>query len=216
MLYNCNICGKQFKQKGHYTNHLNRLNPCINLTKNIHQTSTKIHQTSTKIHQTSTKIHQDPPNIHQKNDEPLCASTLVIKKRKKNYNCNFCNELFCRSDVLKKHLARCKIRKEETRDKELIYQELLSKMETYEKEKDNQYILIKELNNKIEKLEKEKIHTQNNKNIKHQNNGISNTINIIGFGKEDLSKIDASFFEALMQLGYSIPTKMLEKIHNEK
>ena len=225
MLYNCNICGKQFKQKGHYTNHLNRLNPCINLTKNIHQTSTKIHQTSTKIHQTSTKIHQtstkihqDPPNIHQKNDEPLCASTLVIKKRKKNYNCNFCNELFCRSDVLKKHLARCKIRKEETRDKELIYQELLSKMETYEKEKDNQYNLIKELNNKIEKLEKEKIHTQNNKNIKHQNNGISNTINIIGFGKEDLSKIDnASFFEALTQLGYNIPTKMLEKIHiNEK
>ena len=37
MLYNCNICGKQFKQKCHYTNHLNRINPCIKLTKKIPQ-----------------------------------------------------------------------------------------------------------------------------------------------------------------------------------
>ena len=233
----CELCNKIFTKKSTYNYHINeKKRPCELkaenlpknssnllqkaeiLTKNIHQITPKLHQNTPNIHQTSTKIHQDPPNIHQKIDELLCASTLVIKKRKKNYNCNFCNELFCRSDVLKKHLARCKIRKEETRDKEIIYQELLSKMESYEKEKDNQYNLIKELNNKIEKLEKEKIHTQNNKNIKNQNNGISNTINIIGFGKEDLSKIDnASFFEALMQLGYNIPTKMLEKIHiNEK
>jgi len=65
MLYNCNICGKQFKQKCHYTNHLNRINPCIKLTK---------------------KIHQNPPNLHQTNNE------CIIKKRKKNYSCNFCNE----------------------------------------------------------------------------------------------------------------------------
>ena len=226
MIYTCINCDKTFKQKSGFTDHLNRKNPCIKLTKNIHQDpsvpqiSSNIHQNPPNIHQTSTKIHQDPPSIHQKNDEPLCASTLVIKKRKKNYNCNFCNELFCRSDVLKKHLARCKIRKEETHDKEIIYQELLRKMESYEKEKDNQDNIIKELNDKIEKLENNnKInHTQNNKNIKNQNNGISNTINIIGFGKEDLTKIDnTSFFEALTQMGYKIPAKMLEKIHiNEK
>ena len=27
--YSCEKCGKIFKQKGHYTNHLNRKNPCI-------------------------------------------------------------------------------------------------------------------------------------------------------------------------------------------
>ena len=211
MIYTCITCDKTFKQKSGFTDHLNRKKPCIKLTKNVHQDPSNFPQISSVLHQIT-------PTLHQTIDEPLCASTLVIKKRKKNYNCNFCNELFCRSDVLKKHLARCKIRKEETRDKEIIYQELLRKMESYEKEKDNQDNIIKELTKKIEKLENNnKInHTQNNKNIKHQNNGISNTINIIGFGKEDLSKIDASFFEALMQLGYSIPTKMLEKIHNEK
>jgi glutamate synthase domain-containing protein 2 len=88
--------------------------------------------------------------------EYTIVDEYIIKKRKKNYSCNFCNELFCRSDVLKKHLDRCKIRKEETQDKEIIYQELLKKMESYEKEKENQYNLIKELNNKIEKLENEK------------------------------------------------------------
>jgi glutamate synthase domain-containing protein 2 len=152
--------------------------------------------------------------------EYTIVDEYIIKKRKKNYSCNFCNELFCRSDVLKKHLDRCKIRKEETQDKEIIYQELLKKMESYEKEKENQYNLIKELNNKIEKLENEKKinHTQNNRNIKNQNNGTINTVNIIGFGKEDLSKINnKSFFEALAQMGYKIPAKMLEKIHiNEK
>ncbi len=33
MLYKCKICEKEFKQKCHYTNHLNRLKPCIKLTK---------------------------------------------------------------------------------------------------------------------------------------------------------------------------------------
>ena len=210
MIYKCKICNKEFNQKCHYTNHLNRIKPCEKLTKNIHQYPPN--------------IHQYPPNIHQKNDTPLMEYTIVdeyiIKKRKKNYSCNFCNELFCRSDVLKKHLDRCKIRKEETQDKEIIYQELLKKMESYEKEKENQYNLIKELNNKIEKLENEKKinHTQNNRNIKNQNNGTINTVNIIGFGKENLSKIDnKTFFEALTQMGYKIPAKMLEKIHiNEK
>ena len=182
MLYNCNICGKQFKQKCHYTNHLNRINPCINLTK---------------------KIPKNPP-----------ISPEIPPTSTKKYSCSFCKDQFTRSDHLKRHLDRCKIRKEETSDKELIYQELLRKMETYEKEKDNQDNLIKELNNKIEKLENEKKHTQNNKNIKNQNNGTINNINIIQFGKEDLSAIDNKpFFEALNAMGYNIPVKMVEGIH---
>ena len=29
--YSCKKCGKIFKQKGHYTSHKNRKNPCINI-----------------------------------------------------------------------------------------------------------------------------------------------------------------------------------------
>ena len=28
--YTCEKCGKEFKQKGHYTTHLNKKNPCVN------------------------------------------------------------------------------------------------------------------------------------------------------------------------------------------
>ena len=220
----CELCNKIFTKKSTYNYHINeKKRPCElkaekipkissnlnqkaeNLTKNIHQITPNYTNLTPKLHQITPTLHQNYTNLHQ------------ITQKAEN-KCNYCYNTYCRSNVLKKHLLICKVKKQEINEKEEILKKLLSKMETYEKEKDNQYNLIKELNNKIEKLEKEKIHTQNNKNIKHQNNGISNTINIIGFGKEDLSKIDnASFFEALTQLGYNIPTKMLEKIHiNEK
>jgi len=34
--YICEKCGKEFKQKGHYTTHLNKKNPCVNESK-IHE-----------------------------------------------------------------------------------------------------------------------------------------------------------------------------------
>ena len=90
-----------------------------------------------------------------------------------------------------------------------------------QKEQNNKLVsTIEELNKRIDKLENDKKnnHTQNNKNIKHQNNGTINNINIVAFGKEDLRKIDnKEFFEALTQMGYKIPAKMFEKIHiNDK
>ena len=33
--YTCEKCGKTFKQKGHYTKHLNRKRPCDNIKKNV-------------------------------------------------------------------------------------------------------------------------------------------------------------------------------------
>ena len=62
MLYNCNICGKQFKQKGHYTNHLNRKNPCIKLTKNIHQITPTLHQITPNYTNLTPELHQITPN----------------------------------------------------------------------------------------------------------------------------------------------------------
>ena len=191
MIYTCIKCDKTFKQKSGFIDHMNRKKPCID------------NKTDYNIFEENQKIPQNPP-----------ISPEIPPTSSKKYSCSFCKDQFTRSDHLKRHLDRCKIRKEETYEKEIIYQELLRKMETYEKEKNNQDNLIKELNNKIEKLEKEKKHTQNNKNIKNQNNGTINNINIIQFGKEDLSAIDNKpFFEALNAMGYNIPVKMVEGIH---
>ena len=199
MIYTCITCDKTFKQKSGFTDHLNRKKPCIKLTKNVHQDPSNFPQISSVLHQITPTLHQITPKAENK--------------------CNYCGYKTERIDNYNRHKSSCKVKKQEISEKEEILNKLLEQNNKLELTNNKLALTIEELNKRIEKLENNnnKInHTQNNKNIKHQNNGISNTINIIGFGKEDLSKIDASFFEALMQLGYSIPTKMLEKIHNEK
>jgi len=179
MLYKCNICEKEFKQKCHYTNHLNRIRPCVKLTKKIQEITPNYTNLTPKLQQITPKADN---------------------------RCNYCLKTYCRSNVLKKHLLICKVKKQEIEEKEEILNKLLS--------------TIEELNKRIDKLENDKKsnHTQNNKNIKHQNNGTINNINIVAFGKEDLSKIEnKEFFDALTQMGYKIPAKMFEKIHiNDK
>jgi hypothetical protein len=184
MLYKCKICLKEFKQKSNYTDHLNRLKPCVKLT-----------DESSKNPQNSSNLLK----INSKTLKKICHYCGYETERKDNYN---------------RHLLSCKIRKRDIEEKEEILNKLL--------EQNNKLVsTIEELNKRIDKLENEKKtnQIQNNKNVKHQNNGtINNTINIIGFGQEDLSRIDnKEFFEALTQMGYKIPAKMVEKIHiNDK
>ena len=203
MLYKCKMCLKEFNKKCHYINHLNRLNPCVK--------KPKIIQNFTPNYTILTpKLQQITPNNENR--------------------CNYCLKTYCRTNVLKKHLLICKVKKQEIYEKEEILTKLLeqnSKLEStiyqqkeqLDQQKEQIDQLIKTNENLINHMKIK--HTQNNKNIKHQNNGTinnNNTINIIQFGKEDLSKIDnKEFFEALTQMGYKIPAKMVEKIHiNDK
>ena len=183
MLYKCDICEKEFKQKSHYIDHLNRIRPCIKLTEN------------------PSKLHVFP--------------------QKSMIKCSYCYKTYSRPDVLKNHLLICKVKKQEIEEKENILNKLLEQnsllASTINQQKEQIDQLIKTNESLINHMKTNQI--QNNKNVKHQNNGtINNTINIIGFGKEDLSKIDnKEFFEALTQMGYKIPAKMVEKIHiNDK
>ena len=186
MLYKCKICEKEFKQKCHYTNHLNRLRPCEKLTK---------------------IIHENPLNLH-------------VYPQKGENKCSYCYKIYSRSDVLKNHLLICKVKKQEIEEKESILNRLLEQntllVSTIDQQKEQINQLIKTNENLINQMKIK--NTQNNKNIKNQNNGTINNINIVAFGKEDLSKIDnKEFFEALTQMGYKIPAKMFEKIHiNDK
>jgi hypothetical protein len=200
MLYKCEICLREFKKKCHYKDHLNRINPCI---------------------KNAEKIQDFTPNY-----TILTPKLQQITQNAEN-KCSYCLKTYCRANVLKKHLLICKVKKRDIQEKEEILNKLLEQNNKLvstldqQKEQNNKLVsTIEELNKRIDKLEKEKKtnQIQNNKNVKHQNNGTINNINIIQFGKEVLSKIDnKEFFEALTQMGYKIPAKMVEKIHiNDK
>jgi len=160
------------------------------------------------------KIPQNPPISPQ--NPPISPQNPQVSSKK--YSCSFCKDQFTRSDHLKRHLDRCKIRKEECKEKDEIFKKLLEQnnilISTIDIQKDQINQLIKANDNLVQQIKLTKSQTQNNKNIKNQNNGTINNINIIQFGKEDLSAIDNKpFFEALNAMGYNIPVKMVEGIH---
>jgi hypothetical protein len=167
VFYTCPKCNKIFTKKSHFLNHIElKKKPC----KPTHE-----------------KIILKNPQISSK---ILKKSSPKIED-KKGYNCNFCNYSSIRIDNFKRHLSICKVRKEETQDKEAIYQELVRRMEILENQNNKLFIKNKELNNEISLLKSSsKKNIQNNKNIKNLNNGIINNTIIIQHGKEDLNKID--------------------------
>ena len=195
VFYTCPKCNKIFTKKSHFLNHVElKKKPCQQIHEKI---ILKNPQISSKI------LKKSSPKIEDK----------------KGYNCNFCNYSSIRIDNFKRHLSICKVRKEETQDKEAIYQELVRRMEILENQNNKLFIKNKELNNKISLLKSSsKKNIQNNKNIKNLNNGIINNTIIIKHGKEDLNKIDDTVFldAFLKSTGAKIPEKIIEGIHFNK
>ena len=195
VFYTCPKCNKIFTKKSHFLNHVElKKKPCDT-------TKEKIILKNPQI--SSNLLKKSSPKIEDK----------------KGYNCNFCNYSSIRIDNFKRHLSICKVRKEETQDKEAIYQELVRRMEILENQNNKLFIKNKELNNKISLLKSSsKKNIQNNKNIKNLNNGIINNTIIIKHGKEDLNKIDDKVFldAFLKSTGAKIPEKIIEGIHFNK
>ena len=239
VLYICEICKKNFNKKSNYVNHVeNKKKPCGPKIIIIDNT-TKIPQNIINDIVIEQKIPQNTTNIVN-NIENEANNIEILTPIKKKYMCNYCSREFTRSDHLKTHLtSRCKIRKEENKEKEEIFKNLLKKYEEMDEkmrlfqkeqeEKDNKINILEiELENlksikdvkKSKNINISKTTNTNNGTINGQNNGtINNTINIIQHGKEDLSKIENSVFvNALLKFsGAKIPEKLIEGIHfNEK
>jgi hypothetical protein len=223
--HKCIKCLKIFEKKSHLDQHNNKKNPCVIMLDITTQTPANILQTPANILQNPANILQNPANIIQ-------SPANITEKNIKKYSCNFCYKEFSRSDNLKIHLInRCKIRKEEMKEKEEIFQKLL---EAHKEETKN---MIQEKDNKIDYLTKEiELLKQNKKTNKktnnsninngsiingtvNNNNNTVNNINIVQHGKEDLSIIDNEVLinAFLKHSGIKISEKMVEGIHfNDK
>jgi hypothetical protein len=180
-LYQCNTCLRNFKQKCHLANHLvKKKKPCsstiiLNL---VEQLNPPIIHQNINNNQEKNKFSLITQNdLVTQNDLIIQNDNLTIVEDHKK--CLYCEKSFSRVDSLQRHLKeRCNIKKKND-DKDSKIQKLIE-----------ENTLLKEII-----LKKKDIltsnHTTNNINNSTTNNIQQNVqVNINGFGKEDLDKLN--------------------------
>ena len=134
--------------------------------------------------------------------------------------CKFCNKGYTTETSMYRHMrSACKVKKTNDDEKDKIYERLLQ-VETRCKlvEQEN-----KELQEKIKKINKTSVDLSKTTNtvIKGSNNNINtgiinnntNNIILVGYGKEDLTKLDKSDIMKALQNGYYSTVKLTEAVH---
>jgi len=217
VLYTCEKCNKEFNRKSNYENHLKRKNSCVKkVDKDVLKTET---------------IQKNPKKSEIIQNNPLLKQNRM--------ECPYCSKFFSTMSNLNKHIKNsCKIKKQEENKKEKIFKSLLEKndllikqnellsqkLSQQSKEDKESTKIIKKLSQRISKLEKSSLVSINSNNI--TNNTTNNTTNIknnniniqvVQFGKEDLTKIDKKhylkIFNDSRSSGYKFFTDVIKSIH---
>ena len=140
--------------------------------------------------------------------------------KKHKYHCKYCHKGFTTDNSMYRHMKHtCKVKKDLDSKKDKILERLIKL------EDDNK--LIKQENNKlkkeIKKIKKSKLSTTIKKITNNNNNKINNgtinkgTINnnivLIGYGKEDLAKIDKKDILKSLKKGFYSTIQLTEAVH---
>ncbi|VBB19028.1 hypothetical protein YASMINEVIRUS_1560 [Yasminevirus sp. GU-2018] len=166
----------------------------------------------------STFKRKENLEYHLKNN--VCTGKIhdtdVDDNDKKKFLCKYCNKGFTSSTNMYRHVNHaCKVKKRSDEEKTQIYERLLKLEEKLEEERKKNNALEK----KVVSLEKTVKKTKgaktiiNNTNSNNTNNGIVANINLIGYGKEDISKIDRKELIKILQHGFNSTIKLTEAVH---
>ena len=143
------------------------------------------------------------------------------------YKCKLCNKSFTTDNSMYRHMKHnCKIKKKDDEEKNKIYEKLLKlEMDNLKLENDNKRLLKlekttrkiinenKKLKQEMKQLKTVKIVHNIKDNIFNVNNGIINHITLVGYGKEDISKLDKKDMLRVLQNGYNSTIKLAEVLH---
>jgi hypothetical protein len=158
------------------------------------------------------KIFQSKRNLKYHIDNKSCRAC--------NFECKLCKKQFTTATNMYRHMrSACDVKKSEDIRRDKIYERLLEL-----EEKTKKIDMLEKENNKLKKkvvsLEKNAIKVSKtvnnniiNNNTKNINNGIVTNINLIGYGKEDLSKIDKNEILRAIQSGFDSTIKLTETMH---
>ena len=126
--------------------------------------------------------------------------------------CKLCKKGFTTATNMYRHMrSACNVKKDEDHKRDKIYERLLElekKSEKFEKENEK-------LKKEVVTLKKTITNNSNitTNNIQNINNGIVTTINLIGYGHEDLSKIDKNEIFKAINSGYKSAINLTETLH---
>ena len=137
----------------------------------------------------------------------------------KTVNCNMCNCKFSSKATMYRHIrSYCKVKKQNDSEKE----EILNKLMTIEDNNKREIAILRKENSMLKrrviKLEKPNIALINNNVVNNNcttniNNGTINNIILVGYGKEDISKLDNSEILKALQSGFYSTIKLTEAVH---
>ena len=227
-IHTCPTCGKEFNKKSTFNYHITMKKYSCRTINDDNIDSIKAPPYNAKTPPYNAKTPPYNANILPKKEE----FKNKIDNIENEIKCLYCNKIFTRKDSLTKHFTRCKVIKsiDNTEKIQKLIEELKKRDEEIKFYKDEvkfnreQILSLIQNQNKLFENITSKGSSKNNKNnsenTTNSNNNLTNShntvnnINIIQFGKEDLSKIsDSSFIKAIRELGINIPVKMLEQIH---
>ena len=138
-----------------------------------------------------------------------------------DYECKYCNRKFTTRSSMYRHVNHiCKVKQNEDNKRIEIFERLIileeksKQLEISNKEIDKLKRDNKQLKKVVDKLKKSAIIKKTiNNTTTHINNGTINNIILVGYGKEDLKKINKDDLLKILQNGYNSTIKLTEAVH---
>ncbi len=133
-------------------------------------------------------------------------------------SCKYCGKLFGYKCNLGVHIkSRCKVKKQMDDEKEIIFKQLLDKNKELE---ENNKKLEYEIHNINKKVNAQIRYTKNiatniirDNNITNNINNTNNTIMLVGYGKEDIMKLDKQQIVRAVSAGFYSTNKLTDLVH---
>jgi len=128
------------------------------------------------------------------------------------YICLYCDKEFTTKTNMYRHIRlNCKIKKSKDDEKDTIYNELIKLNGMTKLIMEENVKLKKEMNGIKQNMVKYNVNINNG--TTNINNGTVNQITLVGYGNEDISKIEKKDILKVLQNGFYTPIKLTETLH---